>query len=205
MPIETIIISAVTALVTTLLVEYTAKPWLEARKERILAEARALRALRTLLSDAADLLSLYDGLSSKERDEQELGLYVIELRRFRGQLFAFEASILNLRPVEFFALNALRTALRKPEPVQNSAFYNLTIYWGPLDGDIHALYRLLHQWRRAFLRLPFANKHWPRSTPVKLQERLQAMSRSHSAYYTTPEEAERLRLACTAEEQHPAP
>jgi hypothetical protein len=45
--LASILASAGVALVTTLLVEYLAKPWLEARKERILDKSRQRRAALT--------------------------------------------------------------------------------------------------------------------------------------------------------------
>jgi hypothetical protein len=45
----TVLISAVVAALVALLIEYVAKPGLEARKERILADRRSMRNLRTAL------------------------------------------------------------------------------------------------------------------------------------------------------------
>ncbi|MGW0503213.1 hypothetical protein [Micromonospora sp. NPDC003241] len=50
---DTVATSAVTALVVTLAVEYAAKPWLEARKERILGALRSRRELSAAITGVA--------------------------------------------------------------------------------------------------------------------------------------------------------
>jgi hypothetical protein len=50
---STVVSAVLTALLTTLLVEYFAKPWLDARKERILEDHRRRRDLQRLLVDLA--------------------------------------------------------------------------------------------------------------------------------------------------------
>lgn len=61
MEIGTIVSAVITAVLTTLVVEYAAKPQLEARKERILDIWRRRRELQRRLTD----LSLYVGVIQK--------------------------------------------------------------------------------------------------------------------------------------------
>lgn len=72
---QTPLISAGTALVVTLLVEYAAKPWLEVRKDRILNERRAHRdyriALRKTETAALKLVGVATGGAESEEVARE--------------------------------------------------------------------------------------------------------------------------------------
>jgi hypothetical protein len=77
-----ILASATVALVTTLLIEYLAKPWLEVRKDRILARSQQRRTVLRGLERACFIA----GRLTAFRDQQS-----IELFRDRAIRFAVEA------------------------------------------------------------------------------------------------------------------
>lgn len=73
---QTPLVSAGTALIVTLLVEYMAKPWLEARKDRILSEVKALRELRVFLGKIEATAIKLSGVTS---GEETVAKWILEL------------------------------------------------------------------------------------------------------------------------------